>query len=126
MYHESITLFGCSKFKRNTVGINRRFFFDLARRMLFKGRLWQRQVDGLNFILDTWDAHHARKDARWLAYALGTTHHETGSTMQPINEYGGARYFFRMYDIKEDRPRVARRLGNIYPAMVFFFTGAAT
>ena len=33
--------------------------------------------------------------------------------MQPIKEYGGARYFFRMYDKDGERPHVARRLGNI-------------
>lgn len=105
------------------MGINRRFFFDFSRRVLFKGRLRQKQVDGLNFILDTWEAHHARKDERWLAYALGTTHHETGATMQPINEYGGRRYFFRMYDIEGDRPRVARQLGNVHPGDGVLFHG---
>ncbi len=33
--------------------------------------------------------------------------------MQPIKEYGGARYFFRVYDKDGERPHVARRLGNI-------------
>jgi hypothetical protein len=105
------------------VGINRRFFFDFARRVLFKGRMRQRQVDGLSFILDTWEAHYARKDDRWLAYALGTTHHETGATMQPIKEYGGRRYFFHMYDIEGDRPRVARQLGNTQPGDGVLFHG---
>ena len=32
--------------------------------------------------------------------------------MQPIKEYGGKRYFFRMYDKLGERPNVAKRLGN--------------
>jgi len=105
------------------MGINRRFFFDFARRVLFKGHLRQKQVDGLNFILDVWEASYARKDDRWLAYALGTTHHETGARMQPIHEQGGRRYFFRMYDIDGDRPWKARELGNIYPGDGVLFHG---
>ena len=34
---------------------------------------------------------------------------------QPIDEYGGEKYFFRMYDIKGSRPQVARQLGNLTP-----------
>jgi hypothetical protein len=44
---------------------------------------------------------------------LGTTHHETDAKMQPIHEYGGANYFFRMYYIKGNRPKKARELSNI-------------
>lgn len=71
--------------------INRPFFFDYVRGHLFDGRLRQAQVNGLNAILDEWDARHARKDDRWLAYMLATTHHETDRTMQPIEEYGKGR-----------------------------------
>ena len=105
------------------MGINRKFFFDFVRRQLFKGRLRQTQVDGLNFILDVWEASYARKDDRWLAYALGTTHHETDARMQPIHEYGGRRYYFRMYDIEGDRPWLARKLGNIHPGDGVLFHG---
>lgn len=105
------------------MGINRKFFFDFVRRQLFKGPLRQKQVEGLNFILDVWEAKYARKDDRWLAYALGTTHHETDARMRPIHEYGGRRYYFRMYDIEGDRPRVARQLGNIYPGDGVLFHG---
>ncbi|MEM7192647.1 MAG: hypothetical protein AAF405_07210, partial [Pseudomonadota bacterium] len=92
---------------------NRKFFFDFVRRQLFKGRLSQKQVDGLSYILKVWEGSHASKDPRWLAYALTTVHHETDARIQPIHEYGGARYFTRMYDIKGERPHVARQLGNI-------------
>ncbi len=36
-------------------------------------------------------------------------------TMQPIKEYGGERYFYRMYDITGYRPGVAKHLGNLQP-----------
>jgi len=103
--------------------INRTFFFDYLRRHAFKGQMTGKQVDGLNAILDAWEATYARKDDRWLAYALGTAHHETDAKMQPINEYGGARYFFRMYDIKGDRPKKARELGNLNPGDGILFHG---
>jgi hypothetical protein len=93
--------------------INRRFFFGHAREVLFTGRLTQAQVDGLGFILDVWERSHAKKDDRWLAYALGTAFHETGFTMQPIRERGGKDYFFRMYDPGSplrSRARLARSM----------------
>jgi hypothetical protein len=68
--------------------INRKFFYDHARLTLFDGSLRQSQVDGMNAILDEWDRAYARKDDRWLAYMLATTHHETARTMQPIAEFG--------------------------------------
>ncbi|MGA3342721.1 MAG: hypothetical protein ABSD11_19500 [Methylocella sp.] len=57
--------------------INRKLFFDQCRRTLFTGKLSQGQVAGLTFILDVWEAAHAKKDDRWLAYALATAYHET-------------------------------------------------
>ncbi len=89
--------------------IDRDVFFDAVRQKPFKGRLTQRQVDGLNAILDAWETAHAGKDLRWLAYALATTHHETGARMQPVHERGGKRYFFKMYDIGGRRPRQGAR-----------------
>ncbi len=71
--------------------INRRFFFDYIRTQLFGGSLRQTQVDGLNAILDYWEAEYARQDDRWLAYILGTTHHETDRTFKGIEEYGKGR-----------------------------------
>jgi putative chitinase len=92
--------------------INRKFFFEYARQHLFGGSLKTGQVAGLNAILDKWEDAYANKDDRWLAYALGTAHHEVGATMQPINEWGGSKYFFRMYDKDGDRPKKAAELGN--------------
>lgn len=94
--------------------INRKFFFDQCRRTLFTGKLSQGQVAGLTFILDVWEADHARKDERWLAYALATAYHETAFTMQPIRERGGPNYYTRMYDPNSSVPRraaLARKMG---------------
>jgi hypothetical protein len=103
--------------------INRRFFFEQCKGALFGGSLKQKQIDGLTAILDEWERHHARKDDRWLAYALGTTHHETARTMQPIHEYGARSYFHWRYDIKGGNPALARRLGNVTPGDGVLFRG---
>ncbi|MDP1738224.1 MAG: hypothetical protein Q8L23_12390 [Caulobacter sp.] len=95
--------------------INRKSFFDHVRSHLFLGRLSRGRVEGLDFILDVWEESHARKDDRWLAYALGTAFHETGATMQPIREWGGDKYFLDQYDPRGKRPSVARSLGNTQP-----------
>ena len=71
--------------------INRDFFFTQVRRSMFSGALSQSQVDGLNGILDGWEAKYSTDDDRWLAYALATTYHETDQHMQPIEEYGKGR-----------------------------------
>ncbi len=68
--------------------INRVFFFEQTRETLFNGSLTSKQVEGMTAILDKWDAEHATSDDRWLAYMLGTTHHETDRKMWPIEEYG--------------------------------------
>ena len=70
--------------------MNRTVFFNEVRRTLFKGKLKQSQVDGINFILDQWN-ETGFTDIRWLAYALATTFHETAFTMQPIREFGRGR-----------------------------------
>ncbi|MBP53115.1 MAG: hypothetical protein CMG88_00940 [Marinobacter sp.] len=59
----------------------------------------------------------------WVAYALATTYHETAHTMQPIKEIGGTAYFTRMYDIRGNRPHVARDLGNTQPGDGAKFAG---
>lgn len=92
--------------------INRKFFFDSARKTLFGGKFKQSQVDGLTVFLDYWEENLASEDDRWLAYILATAHHEVGRTMKPIKEWGGKKYFFRMYDKKGDRPKKAKELGN--------------
>lgn len=95
--------------------IDRDRFFAAARARPFGGSLTQGQVDGLNAILDEWEARPEFTDRRWLAYMLATAKHETAHTMQPINEYGGNSYFFRMYDPEGERGDFARRNGNTQP-----------
>ncbi len=68
--------------------INRKFFFDHAKQTLFGGSMSVKQVAGITAILNEWETNYAKKDDRWLAYMLATTHHETGRTMQPIEEFG--------------------------------------
>lgn len=66
---------------------NRKAFFDSVRESLFNGKLTQRQVDGMNYLLDVWErGFDERQD--WLAYALATAFHETAYLMVPIEEYG--------------------------------------
>nr|WP_306265317.1 hypothetical protein [Pararhizobium sp. IMCC3301] len=92
--------------------INRKFFFDTVRLNLFDGFLRKSQVEGLTTLLDYWERNYADKDDRWLAYVLGTAHLEVDRKMQPIKEYGSDSYFFKMYDVEGDRPKVAKQLGN--------------
>ena len=75
--------------------IDRTKFFDGVRLDLFGRTLQQSQVEGLNAILARWDDDYHDSDSRWLAYALGTAHHETDHTMQPVEEYdhGGPRLY---------------------------------
>lgn len=68
--------------------LNRKAFFDTVRETLFNGVLSQRQVDGMNYLLDTWEKYHADKDIRWLAYSMATAFHETAYMMVPLEEYG--------------------------------------
>lgn len=95
--------------------LNRKFFFEQVRSSLFGGTMTSSQVSGLTAILDAWEASYAKKDDRWLAYALGTTHHETDRKMQPIHEYGGSAYFKRNYDVTGRDPARARSMGNTTP-----------
>jgi hypothetical protein len=74
--------------------INRKQFFFNIRQTIFKTGLKQLQVEGVETILNRWEAQ-GFTDQRWLAYMLATVYHETAKTMQPIEEYGkgkGYRY----------------------------------
>lgn len=101
--------------------MNRAQFFAAVRTSLFGGSLSHDQVAGIEAILD--EAGKAVIDPRWLAYMLATTFLETAHTMQPIHERGGADYFFRMYDPKGQRPKVAANLGNTQPGDGVRFAG---
>ncbi len=96
--------------------INRKFFFNQVRATIYTGKLTASQVAGLTHILDVWEAMPGPKDDRWLAYALGTAHHETAFTMQPVREIGGPSYFFRMYDPQSPLParaKLAKSMGAL-------------
>lgn len=67
--------------------INRKHFFDTVRESLYGNTMRQEHVDGMEAILNEWEAQQLT-DLRWLAYMLGTTYHETSRHMQPIQEYG--------------------------------------
>lgn len=68
------------------MAINRKFFFDHVRGVLFDGSMKTSQVAGLTAMLDKWEKESPNADDRWLAYMMGTAHHETGRTMQPVRE----------------------------------------
>lgn len=99
--------------------MNRARFYDTVRKALFNGVLSQGQVDGMESILNFWEAPPAApvgefktnwdvKAIGWLAYALATTFHETAFTMQPIDEFGSVERFTRLYEDRSD-------LGNTQP-----------
>jgi hypothetical protein len=69
-----------------TMPINRTFFFEHTRKVLFDGSMKQKQVEGIEAILNKWEKEMPKADDRWLAYMLGTAHHETGRTMQAVRE----------------------------------------
>lgn len=89
-------------------------FFDVVRAKLFGGTITQSQVDGLKRLLAEADRQKITVK-EYVAYPLATSFHETDTKMQPIEEYGGDGYFFRMYDKDGDRPQVAAELGNTEP-----------
>lgn len=66
--------------------INRKSFYDNIR-PFFGDRILPKQFEGMEAILNEWEAS-GLTDLRWLAYMLATTFHETAFTMQPIEEYG--------------------------------------
>ena len=87
--------------------IDRELFFDSVRDELFGGALQQVQVDGMSVILAVWEYQGGgtpMSDIRWLAYMLGTTFHETGTRMWPIQEWGDDAYL----QSKEYYPYVGR------------------
>lgn len=87
--------------------LNRTTFFAYVRNAPFGGRLSTAQVQGMEAVLDAWNNNWDTGDLRHLAYALATTFHETGATMQPIKERGSDKYLS-----KYDTGKLAQALGN--------------
>lgn len=71
--------------------INRAKFFDGVRHGPFPGKLTVKQANGMDAILNAWEAQDEMTDLRFLAYMFATTFLETDATMQPIAEYGKGR-----------------------------------
>lgn len=94
-------------------------FFDKLRSGIMGPKLDDDEVSGTTAILEAM----AGLPTSWTAYALGTAYHETAHTMQPIKEFGGPKYFFRMYDPQGERPVMAKRNGNIHPGDGVKFCG---
>lgn len=83
-------------------------FFEAMRSGLLGPALSESEVEGCEAILTAMDG----SPLAYAAYAFATAYLETSHTMQPIGEFGGPSYFFRMYDPKGMRPKVAAELGN--------------
>ena len=90
-------------------------FYDRCRSGLLSdgGKLDQGEFEGLAATLAYCEYRGLR--VADVAYILATDFHETAGTMQPIEEYGGNAYFFRMYDPQGSRPTLAKRNGNVNP-----------
>ena len=65
--------------------MNKALFFKTIRGSLFRGKLSQTQVDGIEGLLKAFDQVGDR-DLDTLAYGLATAYHETGSRMIPARE----------------------------------------
>lgn len=86
-------------------------FYAALRKGILGPTLDQSEVDGCEAIL----AAMAGAPLSHCAYAFATAFHETAFTLQPIKEFGGPRYFTKMYDVNGDRPTLARKNGNTVP-----------
>jgi len=85
----------------------------------FFGNLSQRQVDGLDQLLDFIRADEVITDLRHLAYMLATVKHEDADTWWPITEYGNRAYF----DKYNAGTKLGKRLGNIHKGDGYLFRG---
>lgn len=96
-----------------------RLFFDSVRAGILGPTLEDNEVNGCNAILAAMEG----APLSHTAYALATAFLETAGTMQPIHEYGGAKYFNRRYGPEGANPALAKRLGNTQPGDGARFAG---
>ncbi len=96
---------------------NRNKFFS-GYRIAF-GPLRQDQVDGIEFLLGTFEKDSRWADLRHVAYALATCKHETDDTFQPVEEVGGKTYLSKYYL----KPRLRQALGNVQLSDSWVFKG---
>jgi hypothetical protein len=68
--------------------LDRTILFERVTLRLYGGKLPAKTRQTLEQIFDYWEKKYPKGDSRWLAYALGTAHHETDRTFGPIREYG--------------------------------------
>lgn len=94
--------------------MNKDKFFE-AIRPLF-GKLNEQQVSSMDRLLSSLPGDILRTQ---LAYALGTTFHETSQTMMPITEYGPRSYF----DKYEPGTKIGKDLGNTKKGDGYLFRG---
>lgn len=70
--------------------INRQHFYSHYRQ--FFGRLTQKKVDAINFLLEKLENSKLIKEPKQWAYVLATIMWETAQTFQPITEFGSQKY----------------------------------
>lgn len=64
--------------------IYKEFFFKEYRKEF--GNLTQKQVVGMESVIDFWNKNDSLVDLRWLSYIFATIHHETGARWEAIRE----------------------------------------
>lgn len=69
--------------------MDRKYFYDHVRTALFSGSISAKQCEGIEAILN--EAEKRETDLRPLSYILATIFHESGHTMQPVEEIGKGR-----------------------------------
>lgn len=67
--------------------MNKSSFYNRIRNTLFLGSLSEAHVENMEAIINEYD-RLAMTDQRQLAYILGTVYHETGTSMEPVEEIG--------------------------------------
>jgi putative chitinase len=103
--------------------INRKFFFEHIKLNLFSGSINSKQISGITAILDEWEANYKTQDDRWLAYMLATTHHETGRTMQPIEEWGKGKNLSYGSHLKMSKDKNGKRIAYTDTNEIFYGRG---
>lgn len=97
--------------------IDREKFFEAYRSNF--GGLSQSQVDGLTFLLDSFENDPRWSDVRNVSYALATILRETAHSFQPIHEIGSNAYLSKYWT----NPHLRSMLGNVEPGDAQMYKG---